>query len=101
MTKEKERQVLVIGGNGFLGRRTVRALETLENIWPLVGSRSGEYTLKPPGRRKPASTRFARRAASTASEVGALTASSDENPADHAFCTISMLARPLTKMPWS
>ena len=43
----------------------------------------------------------ASRAAPTASDDGALTATTVPNPAAHAFCTISKLARPLTYRPRS
>lgn len=57
--------------------------------------------LKPVARTKPANVIPARCAASTASAVGALTAIKVPKPAAHAFCTISMLARPLTNRPQS
>ena len=52
--------------------------------------------MRRPPRAKPHSVIPARRAALTASDEGALTATTEEKPAAHAFCTISKLARPLT-----
>ena len=50
-------------------------------------------------RAKPTSVMPAADAVSTASEEGADTATTVANPAAHAFCTISKLARPLTNRP--
>jgi hypothetical protein len=52
--------------------------------------------LSRPPRANPHSVIPARRAADTASDEGALTATTVPMPAAHAFCTISKLARPLT-----
>ena len=75
-----------------LGAHGVRLRAGL--AWP-----SSAYTLKRSPRTKPTSVRPARRAAWTASAVGALTATSEPKPAAQAFCTISTEARPLTNSP--
>src|SRR5690606_5441432 len=60
------------------------------------GPGHGVYTFRRPGRANPARTRPARVAASMASDDGALTDTTAEKPAAHAFWMISKLVRPLT-----